>query len=161
MRRIHTYGLSLVLAGAVLAFAGCGGKDQPDSDAKPEPQQTAAPQTSPMPDTAPDAPATPETPATPGDTPAAAEAGATAQAGDAAALIGTSWLVGDMHVTFKSPTELFVKGGMVAEVAPDGLTAQYTMGPEGTLEATAMGVTMQGTWDGTNLTVGGVPAQPQ
>jgi hypothetical protein len=164
MRRIVSAWLPLFLVGAAFAMTGCGGSNGSDAP-PPTPGEAARPQTptpppppSQTPEIDPEEAPAPATVDTPTETTAEPVPGTP---GDPAALIGTSWLVGDMHVTFENETEVFVKGGMVAEVAPDGLTARYLVKEDGSLEATAMGMTMIGQWDGTHLAVGGVAAQRQ
>lgn len=165
MRRLTCPWLLSILAIAMLTLAGCGGSPEVVEQEAPVEQAPAksadAPPAAPVPQaTEPEAPAQDDSPAAmePAETAGAIEAGTP---GDPAALIGTSWLVGDMHITFESEHEVFVRGGMVADVAPEGLKARYVVREDGSLEATAMGMTMTGFWDGAHLMAGGVAAQRQ
>jgi hypothetical protein len=69
-------------------------------------------------------------------------------------LIGTTWQVGDIQVTFTSANKVKLAGGPIANAAPNGLDADYSY-QNGTLEVTALGQTKNGTWDGDKLVVDG------
>lgn len=62
-----------------------------------------------------------------------------------------------MTVTFKDNTTLWVKGGMIAPLAPGGVEGTYTLEGQ-TLEVDVLGNKKQGAFDGTTLTVDGKPA---
>lgn len=83
-------------------------------------------------------------------------AGSVAQP-EAGLLVGTTWAIGETILTFKDETKVFAKGGLIAQIAPDGLEATWSL--NGTvLEMSAMGETRAGTFDGATLTLGGVTA---
>jgi len=71
-----------------------------------------------------------------------------------AALLGTSWSVGDLQISFLDEQKVFAKGGMVADLTIEGLTASYTL-DNGVITATAAGRTLTATWDGQTLRVAG------
>lgn len=155
-RVLHT--LRIVAAVVwVFAAAGCG-RETPD--APPEPDVHVEEETHvvppPVPEAAPSEVPPEAVPATPVD----AEPDAPPEEIDPlhAALLGTRWQVGDMLVVFRAEDEVFVQGGPVAELAPDGLEATYRYA-DGVVTASAMGRTMTGVWDGETLVVEGVPAQ--
>ncbi len=84
-----------------------------------------------------------------------------ATAGTVEQLIGTDWIVGDMVVSFKDAGSLVVRGGVVDEMAPDGVQGSYTV-TNGNVEVLVeiMGEqhVRRGTWDGERLVVDGTPA---
>lgn len=145
--------LLLVLAGVFLT--ACGG----ETPVAPVP----APPAPPLPAVQPPSPSPVAEPAT-AAAPAAPPAMETVEAQDVApvmdaaalhqALIGTSWQVGDMRLTFLDESKVSAKGGMIAELSLEGITAQYTF-DNGKITATAAGKSVTGAWDGQKLVFAG------
>lgn len=153
--------LHLVVLGGIV-IAGCGGQEpSAPMPAPPEPPLPAV-QILPPPAPAPEPVVAPETPAPVSQpAPLAVE---TVEAQDVApamdpqalhrALIGTSWMVGDMQIKFLDESRVFAKGGMIAELSLEGITASYTF-ENGQITATAAGKTVLGAWDGQKLIFAG------
>ena len=72
-------------------------------------------------------------------------------------LVGTTWTIGDMTVTFKDGSTLWIKGGLVASLAPSGVEGAYTLAGQA-LEVNVMGNKKTGTFDGTKLSFEGKEA---
>ena len=156
----------IIMAGAcALMSAGCGGPDAapaaPASTTATSPPQALQPVPAAEPPAAPDTAqtATPAPAATPEPSAAAASPPPDPQA-LAQALVGTSWVVGDMHVRFVDDSHVFAKGGTIAELSLEGVTAEYTL-ENGVITASVAGRTITGTWDGKSLVIGGQAAAPQ
>ncbi|HPO13858.1 MAG TPA: hypothetical protein PLI09_10470 [Candidatus Hydrogenedentes bacterium] len=134
----------------VVTLGACGGKSEqtPPPPATPvtapQTHAPAAPAASPAPTAAPGAP---------GTAPAAATVAAPTDPNHQK-LIGTRWMVGDFNVTFMDAQTVMVKGGPLAQTAPNGLQAKYSY-ENGILKVIAMGQAKTGTWDGTKLVVDG------
>lgn len=62
-----------------------------------------------------------------------------------------------MTVTFKDNSKLWIKGGIVAPLAPGGIEGAYTLAGKD-LEVTVMGNKKTGTFDGTKLSFEGKEA---
>lgn len=84
-------------------------------------------------------------------------AGSTAQT---PTLAGTTWLYDGITVVFQDETNLLLKGGMIAELAPNGLEGTYKL-DNGVIKAQVMDQTVSGTFDGPNLVIDGKPAVRQ
>ncbi len=145
MRRAAIY---LVLAAVAVTFSACGGDD-------PEAKQVTAVPVTPAGTAATDAapagaPNTPEMVAGPG-------AGAAVSDG----LVGTAWQVEGVYVEFRDEDTVFLRGGPLASLAPDGIETRYVLQEDGTLETTIVGVTRTGRWDGETLTIDGSVAELQ
>ena len=149
--------LSLLLVVALaVALAACGGKSE-EAAKPPTPTPTPAATPTPAP------PATvPSPPAVETATAPAAETGEE-EAGEKsmteldplhAKLVGTAWMLGDIHVQFLDAEKVMLKGGPLNALAPNGLTAKYSY-KDGLVEVSAIGQTKTGTWDGEKLVVDG------
>lgn len=167
MTRIACLSMTLLLlAGA--ALSGCGG-EQPAGTREAVPPVVTVPETGAPPVPPAEVPEPPEPEPAAGE-PVVAESAEAVEEPEAESavlddatlldsLIGTTWMVGDMRVHFKDGQYVLVEGGEVAEIAPEGMNAAYTL-ENGTITVTAMGRTTTATWDGERLVVGGVPARP-
>ncbi|HOE65500.1 MAG TPA: hypothetical protein PLO62_03150 [Candidatus Hydrogenedentes bacterium] len=71
-----------------------------------------------------------------------------------ASLVGKTWQLDKFTLSFTSEKDMIVRGGPVDSIAPNGLTASYSV-DKGIFKAVALGKTYTGTWDGTNLVVDG------
>lgn len=91
--------------------------------------------------------------AAPAETPAPAEAAA--PAGDD--LTGSKWTHNEIELEFKAGNKVFLKGGPLAALAPEGHEATYTVN-DGVIEVDVLGQMYSGTWDGTTLVVDGTEA---
>ncbi len=131
----------------VITLGACGGKKCEESKTP-----AAAPAVTPQ-APAPTAPAASTPAAVPGTVPAAAAVAAPTDPLHQK-LVGTHWMVGDFDVTFQDAQTLMVKGGPLAQTAPNGLAAKYSY-ENGILKVIAMGQAKTGTWDGTKLVVDG------
>ena len=161
--------LSLML---VAALTGCGGGAEPQEDgAKPMSQREREDATEAEGSGAVSvAPAAEEAPAEEAPAEVAAEAAAAtvevmeAQA-DAPAgvdgLVGSTWKYDEIDLTFKEDNKVFLKGGPLEAIAPDGTEATYTLGADGAFEVSVLGQTYGGTFDGTKLVVDGKDAVKQ
>lgn len=69
-------------------------------------------------------------------------------------LVGTHWTVGDFDVTVVDTGTMLIKGGPIAQSAPNGLKARYSY-ENGIIKVMAMGTAKTGTWDGEKLVVDG------
>ncbi len=155
--RLITVVLLAALTGATLE--GCGREAPPQQTAAPDPLAPAV-TVPPLPAPA----AQPEAPPVPAEAPApeeAAPAEAPAPPRDPAelhqALVGTAWRIGDMEIAFLDEKKVFAKGGMVADLTLEGLTASYAL-DNGVITATAAGRTLTAEWDGQKLRVAGKEA---
>ena len=74
------------------------------------------------------------------------------------ALVGTTWVVGDFQARFLDGDTVFIAGTPLAEIAPAGMEAPYTIA-DGVIEVSAAGETKAGTWDGETLMMDGVVAE--
>ncbi|HUW62166.1 MAG TPA: hypothetical protein VMZ06_14280 [Candidatus Bathyarchaeia archaeon] len=156
---MRNYGLLCFVLAMVAIFAACSNPEtappptpQPKTDLpKPAPAAAPAPaaEPAPAPAPAPEAAPAPDTAAQPA-APAAA----------AAALVGSTWKIGEFTANFKDATTVSLKGGALASIAPDGLDAKYTLA-DGKIEVNAMGTVKTGTFDGTNLIIDGSTAVRQ
>ena len=161
---MRKYGALCVALAMVAMFAACSSPEpapKPDTapgTELPKPAPEAAP--APVPAPAPVAPApvpAPAPEAAPAPAPAAPAAAAPAVAGT---LVGSTWKLGEFTANFKDDTTVSLKGGQLAAIAPDGLDAKYTL-KDGKVELNAMGMTKNGTFDGTNLVIDGTTAVRQ
>ena len=153
---MRNYSLLCLALAMVAIFAACSNPEpasapapQPNTDL-PKPAPKAAPALEATP-----APAAETAPAPVPDTavqPAAPAAGA--------ALVGSTWKIGEFTANFKDATTVSLKGGALASIAPDGLDAKYTLA-DGKIEVNTMGMTKTGTFDGTNLIIDGSTAVRQ
>lgn len=148
MSRLHT--LIAVLCALILSGCDVGTNDAADSDVADDPG-LFAPQ--PLPglvesNETPPPMALPEVVATDDASLSPAHA----------QLVGTSWVFGEITITFKSGTTAFVQGGRVATLAPEGVDGHYTLA-DGKISLDVMGETMSGTWDGESLVIDGAPGQ--
>ena len=145
MRRVAIY---MTLGALAVTVSACGGEE-------PEPQQVTAVPVTPAGTATPDeAPAgTPNTP----DMVAGPGAGAAVSDG----LVGTAWQVEGVYVEFRDEDTVFLRGGPLASLAPDGIETRYVLKEDGTLETTIVGVTRTGQWDGETLTIDGSVAELQ
>lgn len=105
--------------------------EAPAAEAAPAPVEAAAPAEAPMPETA------------------------AAPAADG--LAGTKWTHNGIDLEFKEGSKVFLKGGALAALAPDGYEATYKLA-DGAIEVDVNGQIYSGTWDGANLVVDGTPA---
>lgn len=134
------------LCGA-LFLAHCGEETTPAPfvySMPPAPQQPAATTDAAAPPPGPPAPAAPE-PHSAADT-ALLES-----------LAGTVWQLGDMEVRFLDQARVFVKGGRIRNLSPQGVTIRYHF-QEGAITASVAGESITGTWDGQRLTFFGAEA---
>lgn len=76
----------------------------------------------------------------------------------AAQLIGTTWRFGEIHATFVDARTLWLKGGSVAEIAEEGISANYTF-KDGIIEFKVMGETRFGAWNGDILVLDGMTGE--
>ncbi len=140
MKRIAYFS---ILMAFVLVLGACGGKSDSDKTKIPPP--------------------TPPAPGAPAATaPAAAPSAPAGPAKDALhqKLVGSHWMVGDFDVTFQDSESVLLKGGPLAQAAPNGLKAKYSY-ENGIIKVTAMGTTKTGTWDGDKLVVDGKTGERQ
>jgi len=72
-------------------------------------------------------------------------------------LVGTTWGIDTMMVTFKDDSTVWIKGGLIASLAPGGVEGTYTLTGQD-LVVKVMGNKKEGIFDGTTLTVEGKPA---
>ncbi len=152
MKQCLTLMLVVVLSATVVA---CGGKSEEAAKPRtPTPTPAATP-----------TPAPPPVPSPPAEETATAPAAETGEeeAGEEAPkavdplhekLIGTAWMLGDVHVQFLDAEKVVLKGGPLNALAPNGLTANYSY-KDGLVEVSAIGQTKTGTWDGEKLVVDG------
>ena len=82
------------------------------------------------------------------------EAGLAGLPAEHAALVGTTWIVGEYTARFLGPDKVYIGGKPLAEIAPEGLEADYTY-KDGRLEISAADKVKTGTWDGDKLVVDG------
>ena len=82
---------------------------------------------------------------------------ATAAAGG---LVGSKWEYDGIALEFKEGNKVFLKGGPLAALAPDGTEADYTLDGE-KFSVSVLGQTYTGTYDGTKLIVDGKEATMQ
>lgn len=146
MKKWMCFGVAVMM---VVMLGACGGKCEESKT--PPVTPVATPQTP-----APAAPAVAAPAAAsgvPGTAPAAAVVAAPTDPNHQK-LIGTHWMVGDFDVTFQDAQTLMVKGGPLAQTAPNGLQAKYSY-ENGILKVIAMGQAKTGTWDGAKLVVDG------
>lgn len=73
-------------------------------------------------------------------------------------LVGTKWVYDGIALEFKEGNKVFLKGGPLAALAPDGTDAAYTLEEGGAFEVTVLGQSYSGTFDGTKLMVDGKEA---
>lgn len=76
----------------------------------------------------------------------------------AASLAGSAWMLGDVSIDFIDEDSAYIKGGPLEKLAPEGLEIPYSL-EDGVIEASIMGQTRTGTWDGTTLTIDGSVAE--
>lgn len=145
-----------------LLLAACGGSapapTAPEAPAKPliapttpvaAPAAAPASSESPAPAAAPEM-KQPDTAVAPA--PAAPAATADPQL---AKLLGTTWTMPDgTELTFKDDKTAHAKGGAAAIAGPAGLTLKFSY-DAGKFTVSALGKTLDGTWDGEALTVDG------
>lgn len=148
--------LTVVTMGLMLA--ACGGSapapKAPEAPSKPLISPTA-------PVSAPAAPASSESPA-PAAAPemkqpdtAVTPAPAAVTDPQLAKLIGTTWSMPDgTEVTFKDDKTAHAKGGAAAIAGPAGLALKFSY-DGGKFTVSALGKSLEGTWDGETLTVDG------
>lgn len=138
---------------AVVACSPAGTDSTAPKEEAPAVAPDAAPEAAPATEAAPAAPAeaapvAAPVEAAPATAPAADAAAAPAAAGDPAALVGTTWKLGDFTINFKDAAKVNIKGGPF----PDGMDADYKV-ENGNLSVSVMGQTKTGKWDGTTLTI--------
>lgn len=75
-------------------------------------------------------------------------------------LVGTKWTYDEINLEFREGNKVFLKGGPLAALAPDGTEADYTLDGE-KFEVNVLGETYTGTFDGEKLTVDGKEAVMQ
>ncbi len=72
-------------------------------------------------------------------------------------LIGTSWMIGDYHVSFKDNNKAIVKGEPIHDLYPDGVEATYSLKENGDFVINAkkenLDETKIGIWNGKELVV--------
>jgi len=73
-------------------------------------------------------------------------------------LTGTKWVYDEIELEFREGNKVFLKGGPLAALAPDGTEADYTL-EDGVFEVVVLGQTYSGSFDGTALTVDGKAAE--
>lgn len=142
-----------------LLLAACGGSapapTAPEAPAKPLIAPTtpvAAPAAAPASSESPAPAATPEMKQP--DTAVAPAPAATADP-QLAKLLGTTWTMPDgTELTFKDDKTAHAKGGAAAIAGPAGLTLKFSY-DAGKFTVSALGKTLDGTWDGEALTVDG------
>ena len=125
-----------------------------DEAAAPAPMDTpaepmAAPEPAPA---APDVtPAEPAMPADPAAEPPAMDGAAAPASNDQAkvGLVGPQWKYEEYIATFNDDNTVTIKMGELA------MAGQYTLKDDGALEINAMGNMLNGTWDGTTLSING------
>ena len=86
------------------------------------------------------------------------EEAAAPAAGDG--LVGTKWVYDEITLEFKEGNMVFLKGGPLMALAPDGTDAAYTLDGEA-FEVTVLGQVYSGSFDGTKLMVDGKEAVKQ
>ena len=142
-----------------LLLAACGGSapapTAPEAPAKPLIAPTtpvAAPAAAPASSESPAPAAAPEMKQP--DTTVAPAPAATADP-QLAKLLGTTWTMPDgTELTFKDDKTAHAKGGAAAIAGPAGLTLKFSY-DAGKITVSALGKTLDGTWDGEALTVDG------
>ncbi|MCF6284982.1 MAG: hypothetical protein L3K26_07315 [Candidatus Hydrogenedentes bacterium] len=75
-------------------------------------------------------------------------------------LKGTTWDYQGIVLSFKEGNKVFLKGGPLAALAPDGTEADYTL-KDGVFEVSVLGQTYSGTYADGTLTVDGTEAVMQ
>jgi len=96
-------------------------------------------------------------PAPAAETPAATPATETPAAPASGGLVGTKWDYKGIALEFKEGNKVFLKGGPVESLAPDGTEADYTL-TDNAIEVNVFGQVYSGTWDGTKLIIDGTEA---
>jgi hypothetical protein len=151
--------LTVVMLGLMLT--ACGGSapapQAPEAPSKP----LIAPTTPVSAPAAPAAPASSESPAPAAapemkqpDTAVTPAPAATADP-QLAKLLGSTWTMPDgTELTFKDDKSAHAKGGAAAIAGPAGLPLKFSY-TAGTFTVSALGKTLNGTWDGETLTVDG------
>ncbi|MDX9974269.1 MAG: hypothetical protein RBU21_14895 [FCB group bacterium] len=142
---------------AVAACSPAGTDSTAPADETPAVAPDAAPEAAPVaPAEAAPAEAAPVEAAPVEAAPATDAAAAPAAAGDPAALVGTTWKLGDFTLNFKDAAKVNIKGGPF----PDGMDADYKV-VDGAFTVSVMGQTKTGTWDGTALIIDEKAAEKQ
>lgn len=95
----------------------------------------------------------------PAEAAAPAEAAITVEAAAPAAddLTGSKWTYKEIELEFKEGNKVFLKGGPVAALAPEGHETTYTLN-DGKIEVDVFGQVYSGTWDGAALAIDGTEA---
>ena len=73
-------------------------------------------------------------------------------------LVGTAWRVKDLEARFLNAHQIHVRGPQTEPYAPGGITAKYTY-DAGKIELNILGKPFACVWDGTTLTINGMPAE--
>ena len=73
-------------------------------------------------------------------------------------LVGTAWKVKDLEARFLNAHQIHVRGPQTEPYAPGGITAKYKY-DAGKIEVNIMGQPFVCVWDGTALTINGMPAE--
>ncbi len=73
-------------------------------------------------------------------------------------LVGTAWRVKDLEARFLNAHQIHARGPQTEPYAPGGITAKYTY-DGGKIELNILGKPFSCVWDGTALTINGMPAE--
>jgi hypothetical protein len=73
-------------------------------------------------------------------------------------LVGTAWRVKDLEARFLNARQIHVRGPQTEPYAPGGITAKYKY-DNGRIELNILGQPFACVWDGTVLTINGMPAE--
>lgn len=73
-------------------------------------------------------------------------------------LVGTAWRVKDLEARFLNAGQIHVRGPQTEPYAPGGITAKYKY-DAGKIELNVLGKPFACVWDGTALTINGMPAE--
>ncbi len=73
-------------------------------------------------------------------------------------LVGTVWRAKDLEARFLNARQIHVRGPQTEAYAPGGITAKYSY-DAGKIELNILGKPVSCVWDGTALTINGMPAE--
>ena len=73
-------------------------------------------------------------------------------------LVGTAWKAKDFEARFLNAHQIHVRGPQTEPYAPGGITAKYSYSG-GSIELNILGKPFACVWDGTALTINGMPAE--
>jgi hypothetical protein len=73
-------------------------------------------------------------------------------------LVGTAWRVKELEARFLNARQIHVRGPQTEPYAPGGITAKYKY-DNGSIELNILGQPFACVWDGTVLTINGMPAE--